>query len=123
MTLRDYAKVFTHRWLLITVVTLVTALATFLLTPAQSVSNTAQSYTATATLLADSRGSSDGTTPGLALGRIALFITTGEVPQLVATQVGYEGEPALLGQRIAVTRDPESASLSIEPRRESRTTL
>ncbi|KAB7743348.1 P-loop NTPase [Nostocoides sp. F2B08] len=113
MTLRDYAKVFSHRWLLITVVTLVTALATFLLTPAQSVSNTAQSYTATATILADSRGSEDGTTPGLTLGRIALFITTGEVPQLVASQVAYEGEPALLGQRIVVTRDPESASLSI----------
>lgn len=105
MTLSDYVKVFAKRWHLIAVIALVTALSTWVLSPATPVS-TASSYTATATLLADTSG-------GLAIERIALFITQGEVPLGVADRIVHDGEDALLGAAVTVTPDTDSGSLSI----------
>jgi uncharacterized protein involved in exopolysaccharide biosynthesis len=61
MTLRDYVKVFRHRWAVIAASTIIAALVMFLVTPAYT--DTTQkvgSYTATATLLVGGPGDAAG---------------------------------------------------------------
>ncbi len=91
MTLRDVLKVLGRRWPVIAACILVAASVTFALTPATPAkAEAATSYTATATLVVGS------TTPDtqVNMGRIRLYLTTGEVPRLAAEKLGYAGDPA-----------------------------
>ena len=113
MTLRDYVKVFRHRWAVIAASTIIAALVMFLVTPAYT--DTTQkvgSYTATATLLVGGPGDAAGTAQA-SLGRIALFVTSGEIPKRAAESLGYEGDPSLLASGLTVEQDPSAQALTI----------
>lgn len=109
MNLRDYLKVIQQRWILVTLSVLVAAGVMFLATPAVYDTNArVGSYSATAVLLVESEG---GQRPSL--GRIALFITAGDVPARVAEQIAYDGTPARLASTLSVQTDADSDSITI----------
>ena len=108
MTLNDYLKAFRQRWLVIALCTLVASAVMWVVTPAKTDAIQARSYTATATLLVG--GSGDVNTQ---LGRIALFLTTGEIPKRAAARLGYEGDPAVLAKELTVTPDFIAAALTV----------
>lgn len=110
MTLRGYLKIFRQRWWIILACTALAAAVVFIVSP-QKVSDQppSSSYTATATLLVS-------TQPGEAgepLGRVALYVSTGEVPRAAAERLGYEGDPAVLAQQVTVTPDSVAQALTI----------
>ncbi len=119
MSLHDFVKVVRQRWIVILLCTLVAAAVMFLVTPART--DTTQrigSYTATATLLVGTRPDAQQTTGPIgleqvSLGRISLFITTGEIPKRSAAKLGYPGDPALLASGLTVKTDPASQSVTI----------
>ncbi|MBB1494619.1 AAA family ATPase [Propioniciclava sp. MC1595] len=125
MSLHDFIKILRQRWWVILLCTLVAAGAMFLATPART--DTTQrigSYTATTTLLVGYRADpvetpGRGTTAPQApverasMARIALFITTGEVPRRAAQRLNYTGDPAVLASGIIVATDPASESITI----------
>ena len=112
MTLRDYVKIFRQRWWVIVVCGLVGAVVMFVITPAKASDQApTRSYTATATLLVGSVEGGGGAS--MPLGRIALYVTTGEVPVRAAQQLGFEDDPAVLAQQISVSQDPAAAALTI----------
>lgn len=113
MSLTDFLSILRQRWLVIVLCTAVAAGVVFAVTPAErDLAPRIGSYTATATLLVGTTGTSE--TSGYAsLGRVALFITTGEVPQNAAAALGHEGDPALLSQQLTVETASDSASVTI----------
>ena len=114
MSLKDFLSILRHRWLVIVLCVLIAAGVVFAITPAErDVSPRIGSYTATATLLVGSTGSPETGAGYASLGRVALFITTGEVPRNAAAALGYEGDPALLAKQITVETQGESASVTI----------
>ncbi len=99
MTLTDYLKAFRHRWLVIVLCTLVAGAVMWVVTPSRiQADQRASSYTATATLLVG--GAQDTTSE---MGRIALYLTTGEIPVGAAKRLGYDGDPAVLASGLTVT--------------------
>ncbi|MFC7488061.1 AAA family ATPase [Knoellia sp. CPCC 206453] len=111
MTLQDYIKVFRHRWPVILICALVAGAVTWFITPASA--DTTQkvgSYTATATITVGSKDV-EGVSPNL--GRIALYLTTGEVPKRAAAVVRFEGDPALLANGLTVTPDIVAQALTV----------
>ncbi|MFC7489217.1 MULTISPECIES: AAA family ATPase [unclassified Knoellia] len=111
MTLQDYIKVFRHRWIVIVICTAVAAGVTWFVTPASTdTTKKIGSYTATATILVGSSNSEQGA-PNL--GRLALYLTTGEVPKRAAAVVDFEGDPALLASGLTVTPDTVSQALTV----------
>lgn len=105
MSLHDFAKVVRQRWIVILLATLVAAAVMFAVTPARR--DTTQrigSYTATATVLYQG---------GVSPGRIALFITTGEIPRRAAAVLNYSGDPALLASGLTVEPDAGSGAVKI----------
>lgn len=100
------------RWLVIVGAVVLAALVTFLITPEQPRTAEAVSYTATATLLHSEN--SDGVFVSQArLERVALFAKTGEIPRLVAEEIGYEGDPAILASQITTTVSSTVGSITI----------
>lgn len=111
MTLQDYIKAFRHRWYVIAACALVAAAVTWLVTPASSdTTKKVGSYTATSTILV---GSKSATNPSPTLGRLKLYVTTGEIPKRAAAAVDFEGDPAVLASGLTVTPDDTSQSLKI----------
>lgn len=110
MSLLGYLKIFRQRWLVILICTLVAAAVMFIVTPAKASDKPpASSYTATATLLV---GAQSGEA-GLPLGRVALYVNTGEVPRRAAQKLTYTGDPALLAKQVLVTPDQVGQALTI----------
>ena len=110
MTLQDYLKVFRHRWIVIAICAVVAAAVTWLVTPASAdTTKKVGSYTATATILV---GSTDPERVGN-MGRIPLFMTTGEIPRRAAAAVDYDGDPALLAAGLTVTPDNAAQALTV----------
>lgn len=107
MTLGGYLKIFRQRWLIIAVCVLLGAGVVFAFTPSQASDEPpVSSYTATATLVA-----SDGQAM---LGRVALLITTGEVPRVAAETLGFEEDPAILAKQVTVTPDQVAQAITVE---------
>jgi len=110
MTLSEYLKVFRQRWLIIAITTLVAAAVMWMTSPAVAdTSQKASSYTATATLLVTNT-ETESESP---MGRIALYLTTGEIPQRAAAELGYTGDPAVLASRLTVTPDFTAGALTV----------
>lgn len=114
MNSRDYVKVVRRKWPVMAACALVAGLVMWLITPANPpevirVTN----YTSTSTLLVNSMAGDPATGAGVSLDRVALFITTGEVPRRVAERVDYSEDPALLANRITVTPSPSSQSMTL----------
>lgn len=111
MTLQAYLKVFRHRWIVIAICALVAGAVTWLITPASAdTTKKVGSYTATATILV---GSSDPENSSVNMGRIPLYMTTGEIPKRAAAVVGYEGDPALLAAGLTVTSDNAAQAILV----------
>ena len=111
MTLQDYIKVFRHRWIVIVLCALVAGAVTWFITPASAdTTKKIGSYTATATILV---GSSDVENPGANMGRIPLYMTTGEIPKRAAAVVDYDGDPALLAGGLTVTPDNAAQAITV----------
>lgn len=119
MTLHEYWKVIRHRWILIVACVLVAAGLTWLITPA-STETTRQvgSYTATATLLVgqaprDPQDPNQSTVQSASLGRVKLFVTTGEIPTRAAEALQFDGDPAILAARLTVEEVSEAQAITI----------
>ena len=111
MTLQDYIKVFRHRWIVIVICALVAGAVTWFITPASAdTTKKIGSYTATATILV---GSSDPENPSVNMGRIPLYMTTGEIPERAAAIVKFEGDPALLAAGLTVTPDNAAQAITV----------
>lgn len=123
MSLHDFVKILRQRWWVILLCTLVAAAAMFIATPART--DTTQrigSYTATATLLVGERPAPAPTGRQTAapvvqqqasMGRIALYIKTGDVPERAAAALDYTDDPAKLARGLDVVTDPASESITI----------
>ncbi|HET9022784.1 MAG TPA: P-loop NTPase [Ornithinibacter sp.] len=112
MSPHDYFRAFRRRWLVILVCTVVAAGIMWLVTPANATSTPRPtSYTATATLLVGADDTENG--PGVSMGRVALYLTTGEIPKLAAQQLGYTGDPAVLASGLTVTPDLTALAMKI----------
>ena len=92
-------RAFRQHWVVIAVAVALAALVTFAVTPERPRTAEAISYTATATLIY-SQTDQSGFTNQSVLERVALFATVGQIPQDVADEVDYEGDPAILASRI-----------------------
>ena len=111
MTLQDYIKVFRHRWMVVVVCALVAGAVTWFVTPASAdTTKKVGSYTATATILV---GTTDTENPVANMGRIPLYMTTGEIPRRAAAVVDYDGDPALLAGGLTVTPDNAAQAITV----------
>lgn len=111
MTLQDYIKVFRHRWIVIIICALVAGGVTWFVTPASAdTTKKVGSYTATATILV---GSTDPDSGSANMGRIPLYMTTGEIPRRAAAVVGFDGDPALLAGGLTVTPDAAAQAILV----------
>lgn len=118
MTLHGYVAIFRRRWWVVAAATIAAALVMFILTPAKpSDAPPASTYTATATLLAETApavgGAGQAPSQTMSLGRLALLITTGEIPRLAAERLGFGGDPALLAREVVVTPDQQGGAVTI----------
>lgn len=113
MKATDYFKVIRRRWPVIIACALAAGLVMWIITPAKPPPvERVTSYDATATLIINGpAGTQDSPAPSVSLDRMALYITTGEIPQRVAAKLGDTREPALLASRLQVT--PNSSSMSM----------
>lgn len=117
MTVLEYWKVVRHRWVLLVACALIAAAVAWLTTPASGdTTRNVGSYTATATVLAGPRAGEQGSASQfetISLGRVALFITVGEVPVRAARVLGYTGDPALLASGLTVDTKKGSQAVTI----------
>lgn len=116
MSLRDYIRVFRRRWPIILACVLVAAGVTWLVSSDVDTSRQPTGYKATATLLvgaAPSPTGSPGQQVGGNLSRVALFVTTGEIPVRAAESLGVTEDPAVLASRIDVEADSAAGALKI----------
>ena len=68
-------------------------------------------YSATATLITPPTQAID-TTP-VSLATVALYATTGKIPQRAARELDYRGEPQLLASMVSVTPNAETGTLTV----------
>ncbi len=103
----DFLKILRQRWKVLALAVVVAAVAAWVTTPARAqVGPPITSYTATATLLQEP----GATTP---LGFVALLSKGGRIPEVVAEQVGFDGDPQLLASQVSVTANSEFGLLSV----------
>ena len=70
-------------------------------------------YTATHTLLVTNTQFGGQSLVGtITFAQLPVFATRGEVPRIVAEELGYDGAPAGLAAQVTVTDDPETGTLS-----------
>lgn len=123
MTFGGYLKIFRRRWAVILLSIVVAALAMWMVTPAQAITEERPvDYTATATILVGrfpQPTPTDGTTiapdptPMMSLDRIALFITTGTIPARAAKALEFPEDPALLASQVTVLPDSAAQAITI----------
>jgi hypothetical protein len=82
----------------------------------QKVEETATTFNATHTMLInDTAGLSSSV--GVSPNQVVLLATTGEVPERVAEEIGFGGNPAELASRVSVTFDQASGALVFQSQR------
>ncbi len=109
----SFAGALQRRWWVVVLTTLLGAFAGAAPVP-ERVADTVSSFSATHTLLLTSNDplgvvSSDTISPS----QIVLLATTGDVPKLVAEQIGYAGNPATLASQVQIDLDGGTNSLQI----------
>ena len=104
----DYLRIFRRRWGTILLVCLLGGAFAFFTTPSRPVHRTL-TYQATTTLILSPNAPSG--TPSLA--QAALFVTSGDIPKLVATQLNYKGSAASLASEVSAKADSTVNDLSI----------
>jgi capsular polysaccharide biosynthesis protein len=112
---REYLKVIRRKWPVMLACALAAGLVMWVVTPAKPPPvERVSSYSATATLIVNTPPSSaDEPAPQVSFDRMALYITTGDIPVRVAEQVDYPGEPAILASQLLVTPNPAAQSMTL----------
>lgn len=118
-----YARALRRRWpivVLFTILGLAAGYVTSKPAPSRTAFATAaaqpSSYQATAILmpLTAAGTSSNGVDPsGLTIDAMAFFATTGQVPRMVATQLGFHGNPSVLASEVQVKANDKVGALEI----------
>lgn len=121
MSWSAYWKAIRHWWIVVLLSAFAGGTVMFAVTP-QELDTRQQivSYTATATLVVSDKpaptpkpGEPALVVERVPLDRIALYITTGEIPKRAAAALDYTGDPALLATTIAVTTDSAAGSITV----------
>lgn len=114
MELTAYLRILRQRWrLLLVPVAAALAIAAITLprSEAQTDVPTATTYTSTATLITSPTATTMPSSTGLAT--VALYATTGEIPERAARLLDYPGEPQVLATMVQVASQPETGTLTI----------
>ena len=101
MTLQDYLRVFRRRWPILLVCTLVAAAVMWRVTPANAGATRRSTRTPRPPPCSSVAKGTDQLT-SVSMGRIALYLTTGEIPRNAAKALGYDGDPAVLASGLTV---------------------
>lgn len=113
MELTAYARILRQRWrLVLAPVVAALAIAAITLPDAEQpvIVPKATSYTSTATLITSPTAT---VAPNTSLAIVALFATTGEVPERAAKILDYQGEPQVLASLVTVAPQGETGTLTI----------
>lgn len=103
----DVLRALRHRWLLIVAALVVALTAAWVTTPETVQTGPSISYyTATASLLQEPNAE-------IPLSYVQIFVTRGEIPEQVAEEIDYPGDPAILAAGVSVTIDSETGIMSI----------
>ena len=114
MELKAYARILRQRWRLVVLPFVAAAAIAMLTAPDSGEAESApavSTYSATATLITSPTQAIDATPVSLAT--VALYATTGEIPQRAARELDYRGEPQLLASMVSVTPNAETGTLTI----------
>ena len=117
----EYVRVLIRRWPIIAIGALIGAAFAFLGTDPKP-EPIRSAYTATHTLLVTEGQPQFGgqTLVGtVTFAQVPVFATTGEVPRLVAEELGYEGAPASLAAQLTVEDDFETGTLRFTTEQEN----
>lgn len=102
----DYLSALRRRWAIVLAAGLTAVLAVLLLGPARTPGVLSGSFTATATLV-------QPPDPARPVQFTALLVTTGPVPEMVAEELDYSGEPTSLAETVEVESDVETNAVRI----------
>jgi capsular exopolysaccharide synthesis family protein len=109
MDLIGYLHVARRRWLLLVGGAMIAVVVVWVTLPAAGkAASTTTSYRATTTMIATPSNEAS-----LGLPTIALFATVGEVPQRVATRLGFDQDPQVLASLVTTAVDPTTSTLTI----------
>ena len=112
MDVTAYARILRQRWQLLLLPCLVAiAVAAITLPEEQKAGPVVTTYQATATLITTPSSSSDAAP--LNLSTVALFATTGEIPERAAEMLNFPGEPQILATMVTVTPQSDTGTLTI----------
>lgn len=101
----EYLRAIVRRWPIVLILTLVGGVLGFL-SASERPQEIRSYYRATHTMLSTAQSYSPNMMVGtVTFAQIPVFATTGEVPRIVAEQVGYSGPPAQLASRVSVQTD------------------
>lgn len=101
-----------RRWPIVAVTVLVALMVGWLTTTVVPTGPPVQNYEATSVMLSDAN-TTFGFGTGYNLQTIAALATVGDVPKRVAQQIGYDGDPLVLAERIRSTGNTETGILRI----------
>lgn len=101
-----------RRWPIIAMTTVVAVAVGWLTTTVVPAGPPVRNYEATSVMLSDSN-TTFGFASGYNLRTIAALATVGDVPERVAEQIGYEGDPVILAERISSSGNTETGILRI----------
>jgi capsular exopolysaccharide synthesis family protein len=105
----DYLKALRRRWIDVALAVVVALAAGWSIATVNHPGPVIHTYQASAVMVNTGYQSSGLTN----LPTLAALATVGDVPQRVAKDIGYEGDPATLAGEIKATADPQSAVLTI----------
>ncbi|MGH2678119.1 MAG: hypothetical protein ACRDHB_07145, partial [Actinomycetota bacterium] len=101
-----------RRWPIIAMTTVVAVAVGWLTTTVVPTGPPVRNYEATSVVLSDSN-TTFGFASGYNLRTIAALAKVGDVPERVAEQIGYEGDPVILAERISSSGNTETGILRI----------
>ena len=78
-----------------------------------------RTFSATHTLLLNDESATQSTGAAVSPNQVPLFVTTGEVPQRAAEEIGFGGNPASLAGQVTPTFDFSTGALTISTTQES----
>ena len=117
----EYVRVLIRRWPIIAIGALIGAAFAFIGTDSEP-EPFERTYTATHTLLVNQGQPQFGgqqLVGTVTFAQVPVFATTGEVPRLVAEELGHEGAPASLAAQLTVEGDSETGTLRFTTEQEN----
>ncbi|QBR91191.1 polysaccharide biosynthesis tyrosine autokinase [Nocardioides euryhalodurans] len=112
MEVTSYARILRRRWKLVLLPCVVALLAAWWTLPEEAAPADAAvtSYSATATLITPLNAPVDEVP--ISLATVALYATTGDIPDLAAAELKYDGLPEVLAAQVLVQPNAETSTLT-----------